>query len=173
MGLGDYIASGLEYVTGIDLSYIEIADTLNTAANIYGTVQGMQIAEDNRKLQTRELQRQRDQATAKANREARVRKAQLLASQGASGAQLSTTSSGVTGIDSSLAGGLADLNTQVNNQIEQFNLQASSLKAQGVVNLASNLNTFSASSAAGKISDSFTSGIDTGPFDFADTEGGI
>jgi hypothetical protein len=111
------------------------------------------------RAQERESRRRKAIETARAKRETRVRQAQLLASQGASGARLSTVQEGVLGLESSLAGGLTDLAQQTSGQIEQFNIQKTQTQVQGALDLASTVGTF----AVSDVGQDFFSGVETTP----------
>jgi len=76
--------------------------------------------------QTEELLRQRRISEIDARRRVRVAKAQQLASQAASGAILSTTRTGIIGLETSLEAGLVDLAARTQFNIESVAAQARS-----------------------------------------------
>lgn len=141
-----------------DLGFTDVLGFVDLGLDIYAGVQTIQSAREVEKIQKRELQRQAAIESARAKREARVRKAQLLAAQGTAGATLSTTEAGVFGIESSLQAGLLDLETQTAAQIEQFSIQASQTATQAAVDTFAQLGTF-ATTDTGKKAIDFTSGL--------------
>ena len=128
----------------ISLSTVkDIFDIASTGLEIYSGIQQYQTAEKTYDLQKAELDRQQSIESARATREARVRTAQLQASQGNAGALTSTAASGVIGIESSLQAGLSDLESQMEIQAGQYKLSASRAKTQAAVGIFADLGTFS------------------------------
>jgi hypothetical protein len=131
-----------------DFDVTDVLDVVKVGVGIFTAVKSTQIAKDQASLAKKETRRRSAIETARVKRETRIRKAQLLASQGIAGASLSTTAEGVLGLDTSLTFGLSDLDAQTGAQIDQFNLGVSNVRTQGFVDIAASLGTFAVSDVA-------------------------
>ena len=84
-------------------------DVVSTGMGLYKDYTSIRLAQKQQDMQESEYRRQQRIAAAAARREARVKKAQLYASQGSANAMTSVTQMGVIGLDTTLGAGLEDL----------------------------------------------------------------
>ena len=139
-----------------DFGVSDILNVAKVAVGVYTAVKSNQIAENQADIAKKEARRTAALTAARVKRETRVRKAQLLASAGNAGATLSSSTQGAIGLDSTLAFGLAEQQSQLDGQIDQFNLGVSNVRTQGFVDIAASLGTFAVTDTAGKAGDAFT-----------------
>ena len=140
----------------LDFGVGDVLNLAKVAVGVYSALKSNQIAENQADIAKKEARRTAALTAARVKRETRVRKAQLLASQGNAGAVLSSATQGAIGLDSTLAFGLAEQQSQLDGQIDQFNLGASNVRTQGYVDIAASLGTFAVTDTAAKAGDSFT-----------------
>ncbi len=137
-----WVTAALSFTTENSSTIKDIASVASSASSAYASYQQVEYAEKTADMQKDEARRQQQLATYSAQRQARARKAQLLAQQGNAGAFLSTTSSSLSAIDTSLSAGLDELGASTEFNIGQFDIQASNVKNEAMTNIVTS--TFSA-----------------------------